>query len=83
VSIGWVGFGLSQGFWTVAILIIGAIIGIVTMFKNSDWAYGAVFIWAYAGILTKTFIRYGLEWTVAISTGCSIYCIANFNYDDI
>ncbi len=53
VSIGWVGFGLSQGFWTVAILIIGAIIGIVTMFKNSDWAYGAVFIWAYAGILTK------------------------------
>lgn len=53
VDLGWKGFGLSEGFWTVAILIVGAVITMVTMFRNSNWAYGAVVIWAYAGILAK------------------------------
>ncbi len=53
VSIGWDGGGLSQGFWTVALLIVGAVIAIATMTRYASWAYGAVVVWAYAGILTK------------------------------
>ena len=53
VSLGWDGFGISEPTWTVAIIIIGLIIGIVTMLKNRDITYGLVIIWAYIGILIK------------------------------
>ncbi|NCU39052.1 tryptophan-rich sensory protein [Candidatus Saccharibacteria bacterium] len=53
VSIGWDGGGLSQGFWTVALLVVSAVIAIATMMRYDSWAYGAVVVWAYAGILTK------------------------------
>jgi len=53
VSLGWDGFGISEPTWTVVIIIIGLIIGIVTMLKNRDIAYGLVIIWAYIGILIK------------------------------
>ncbi len=53
VSINWNGFGLSDSFWTILILIVGAIIGIIRMLKDKDKIYGLVFIWAYLGILIK------------------------------
>lgn len=53
VSLGWNGFGISEIVWTVITIVIGSIIGIVTMLKNKDIAYGLVVIWAYTGILIK------------------------------
>ena len=53
VSVGWNGFGLSQTVWAVAIIAIGAIIGIITILRNKDYAYGLVILWAYAGIVIK------------------------------
>ena len=53
VSIDWNGFGLREGVWMVALLLIGAAIGLVTANRNRDWAYLAVFVWAFAGILLK------------------------------
>jgi len=53
VSLKWDGWGLSDGVWMVAVLLVGAGIGLVTMWRNNDWAYGAVFVWAYTGILVK------------------------------
>lgn len=53
VDIGWNRFGISEVFWTITIIIVGAIIAIVTILKNRDFAYGLVIIWAYAGILIK------------------------------
>lgn len=53
VSWNWDGAGLSAGTWMVAVLLVGAAIGIVTALRNYDWAYLAVFVWAYAGILLK------------------------------
>lgn len=53
VSVGWNGFGLSQAIWAVAIIAIGAIIGIITILRNKDYPYGLVILWAYAGILIK------------------------------
>ncbi len=53
VSIAWNGFGLSDIFWTIAILIIATIIGLWRMFKDKSIFYGLVFIWAYIGIFIK------------------------------
>ncbi len=53
VSFGWNGWGMSEGFWMVGVLLVGAAIAMAGLIKNKDWAYGAVFVWAYAGILLK------------------------------
>ena len=53
VSLGWDGFGISEPTWTMIIIIVGLIIGIATILKNIDIAYGLVIIWAYVGILIK------------------------------
>lgn len=53
VSLGWDGFGLPEVAWTVAIIVIGMLIGAATIVRNHDIAYGLVLIWAYAGILIK------------------------------
>ena len=37
----------------IVILIVGVIIGLVTAFRRADWAYLAVFVWAYFGIWIK------------------------------
>ncbi len=53
VSLGWSGLGLSEAMWTVVIILVGAIIGIMYIIKTKDYGYGLVIIWAYAGILIK------------------------------
>jgi hypothetical protein len=53
VSLGWDRFGMSEQLWTILLLLIGAAVGIFQMIKNKNIPYGLVFVWAYAGILTK------------------------------
>jgi hypothetical protein len=53
VSIKWDGLGLSDVFWTSVVLMVAAGIGVAGMARNSNCAYGAVFIWAFTGILVK------------------------------
>jgi hypothetical protein len=53
VSMGWNGFGFSEVAWTVIILIVGSVIGLLTLRRNRNVAYGIVLIWAYGGILLK------------------------------
>jgi hypothetical protein len=53
VSFGWNGFGVSDAIWAAIIISVGAIIGILTILRNKDYAYGLVIIWAYSGILIK------------------------------
>lgn len=53
VSLNFKGFGISETIWTVLIIIIGAIIGIITLLRNRDYFYGLVIIWAYFGIIIK------------------------------
>jgi len=53
VSLNFKGFGISETIWTVLIIIVGAIIGIITLLKNRDYFYGLVIIWAYFGIIIK------------------------------
>lgn len=53
VSLGWGGFGLADSFWTVVVLLIGALIGSWRMLKDKFISYGLVLIWAYVAILFK------------------------------
>lgn len=53
VKINWGGLGISPALWTMIILGVGTVIGIVTMLRNRDLGYGLVFLWAYAGIIIK------------------------------
>lgn len=53
VSLRWDGFGISEELWTAAIILVGLIIGVATIVRNKDLAYGLVLIWAYGGILLK------------------------------
>lgn len=53
VSISWNGFGIADFIWTSAILLVGALIGILRMRKDKNVLYGLVLIWAYLGILAK------------------------------
>ena len=45
--------GISEVVWTVAILLVGLLIAVITTLKYRDIAYGLVIVWAYIGILIK------------------------------
>lgn len=53
VSLNWNAFGIAESIWTVIVIIVGAIIGILTILYNKDYFYGLVIIWAYYGIIIK------------------------------
>jgi len=53
VSVAWNRFGMSEQLWTILLLLSGAAVGIFQMIKDKNIPYGLVFVWAYAGILTK------------------------------
>lgn len=76
VDVTWNGFGVSENLWTVLILFTGATIGILTMFSQKDMAYGAVLIWAYAGILYKHLKPEGFDRAypmILLAAGASIF----------
>jgi hypothetical protein len=53
VSTNWNQFGLTEVFWTVMMIIIGALVGFVSMLFYRSFSYGFVIIWAYLGIAIK------------------------------
>ncbi|MBE5778466.1 MAG: tryptophan-rich sensory protein [Clostridiales bacterium] len=61
VSLGWNGFGLPQTFWTILLLILGALIGCLTTFRRRDWVYPLAVIWGYAGILIRHLSHKGFQ----------------------
>jgi hypothetical protein len=53
VDLGWNRFGLSEQFWTVAVIIIGIAISLIMLFYRKDIFYCLVVDWALFGILIK------------------------------
>lgn len=53
VSINWDGAGMRPGVWMVLVVLAAATIGIIHALRGRDWAYMAVIIWAFSGILYK------------------------------
>jgi len=78
VYIRWDRFGLSEVFWTVAVLLAGALIGSWRMIKDRLVSYGLVLIWAYGAILFKHLSAgtFAGEYPAVIWT--TILCLAVF-----
>jgi hypothetical protein len=76
ISIHWGRFSLSPVVWTVVILVIGAVIGILTTLRFKDYGYLLVFIWAYLGILIRHYSKIngygGLYPSIMITCGIAI-----------
>jgi len=72
VSFNWDGFGLSETFWTVLVLAVAVILGIIFIFKNKDIFYPLVIIWAFIGILSK---RLSAEVSYSIIIGAAYFGI--------
>lgn len=53
VSLNWDGFGLADSTWTVVVLLLAMTIGLVTILRNRDVAFGVVLLWAFVGILIR------------------------------
>jgi hypothetical protein len=51
----WNGFGLSEQFWTVAVIVVGIVIALSILFRRQDIYYCLVVDWALLGILIKRF----------------------------
>lgn len=75
VSLGFDGFGLSEPVWTVIILLVGLLIGIVTLLINRDYAYGLVLIWAYLGILIKHTATDGFAYSYFSVINTLVICV--------
>jgi hypothetical protein len=67
--------GLAEEIWAILMISAGLIIAIATMLRNRDIAYGLVIVWAYAGILLKTYFIRRIRWRVSCSYyhNCSLY----------
>ena len=49
----WSGWGLSPELWTVIMLVVAAVLGLAMRWRERDWAYGLVLVWALVGIAQK------------------------------
>ncbi len=78
VSVGWNGFGISEEVWTVVILVVGALIGILRMIRDKNIAYGFVFTWAYFGIWLNHTSSLGFEGDYPVIIFTTIVCIIFF-----
>lgn len=78
VSVNWNGFGIAESSWTVVVLLVGAVIGIIRMLKDRNIYYGLVLVWAYGGIWLKHTSTSGFdgEYTNVITT--VIVCMVSF-----
>ena len=78
VSVGWNGFGVADYIWTVIILLVGALIGILRTVKDKNIAYGMVFIWAYLGILLKHLSADGFDGQYTSIIVTTLVCLLLF-----
>jgi hypothetical protein len=53
VAYKWDGFGISEQVWAVMMIVIGVILGLITLFSRRDIFYALVVDWAVLGILIK------------------------------
>lgn len=49
----WNKFGLSSQFWTVVVILVGALLGVLFIITKLRYMSAAAIIWAYCGILIK------------------------------
>ena len=53
VTLGWGGFGISESFWTVLVIVAGLVVALGFSVWKRQVAAPLVVVWAYAGIVLK------------------------------
>ncbi|KFZ43500.1 tryptophan-rich sensory protein [Anoxybacillus flavithermus] len=77
---GWDGFGLSDAFWAIAMLLVATALSLLFMHRQRDYVYPLVFVWAFVGIGVKNqgaaslvaYVSFLLAGVILISTA-SLY----------
>ncbi|MDD4362928.1 MAG: hypothetical protein PHD33_01795, partial [Atribacterota bacterium] len=73
----WNGWGLSEVFWTLLVILAGTVIAFINIIQRGDIAYSAVIIWAYLGIIIKRYSVSGSPIMIIIYvTGLAMVLIA-------
>lgn len=72
----WDAWGLSEAIWTLIVIVVGLILGIIQLLKRFDVAYAGVIIWAYIGIYIKRVSVLPFESIVAYSALISAIVLA-------
>ncbi len=73
----WGAWGLSEVFWMVVITLVATGIVLAFMYKNRDWLYSLVALWAYFGIVVERATAEVVKWPVIVVV---ILCMAIIAY---
>ena len=65
VSYNWNGFGISGETWTIIMIIVGALITAVTLWRLNNPFIGLSVVWAFTGIMIKRQVDYRIIFIVA------------------
>jgi hypothetical protein len=65
VNFSWNGFGLSEETWTVIMILAGALIATLTLWRLDNPFIGLSVVWAFAGIMIKRQVDYRTIFIVA------------------
>jgi len=69
---GWNGFGLSSVIWTVIMISVATLLGILMLLREKDYAYAGVLVWAFIGIASKQANYPSIFYTAWAGTGLII-----------
>jgi len=76
----WGGFGISSTTWTVAMLVVAALVAAVVIYQRQDVAFTLVFVWAFVAIA----MRHGdipvIRWAALILAGLLLVGLAWAHY---
>lgn len=64
-NLGWSGLGIAGPQWAAILLVVATCIGGAIVIGRADWAYGAVLVWAFTGIV----IKYAATPIIAVTAG--------------
>lgn len=73
--IGWDGLGLAPEIWTVIMLLVAAIVGLLMLLRERDVAFGLVLVWAFVGIALKQSAYQAVARTAWLGSGLIILMI--------
>ena len=75
VKLQWNRFGMSSVLWTIIVLLVGALLGILFITTNQKYLSAAAIIWAYCGILIKHISQAGFAGKYPVIIVVTILCI--------
>lgn len=80
VSLGWQGWGLPETFWTVLVILVGALVATLHTLKWKDAPYLLVFVWAFIGIAAKRLGATPVYYSILFAVAASIALFAALFY---